>query len=142
MTYRKESLNLHFTRNLRSTGYRRFVLISIIFLLLAGCGTVNTAFRGDVVTGRNLKKYKTHCTSIPRIYSGVAYDYCVLYGEPAAIPSSQFQHAVPAVVSDFPFSAVLDTLILPYTIFRQVKDGSITISRGSMYISMNKTKDS
>lgn len=126
--YRKESLNSHFNRNFRSTGYGRFVLISIIFLLLAGCGTVNTTFRGDAVTSRNLKKYRTHCTSVPRIYSGVAYDYCVLYGEPAAIPSSQFQHAVPAVVSDFPFSAVLDTFVLPYTIFLQFKNGSISIN--------------
>ncbi|MFO7593863.1 MAG: YceK/YidQ family lipoprotein [Pseudomonadota bacterium] len=114
-------------RNFRATGYNRFIHIAVISFLLTGCGTVNTVFRGDAVTSRTLKEYRTHCETIPRMYSGVAYDFCMLHGEPASIPSSQFQYGVPAVISDSVFSAVLDTFVLPYTIFRQVKDGNITI---------------
>ncbi|AHC33122.1 MULTISPECIES: YceK/YidQ family lipoprotein [unclassified Pseudomonas] len=103
---------------------------------LAGCGTINTVFRPDVVTSQNLKDSRSHCENVPRIYSGVMYGFCTLNGEPKPEKNlndiSLIDHgpgAVPVIAIEFVASGVLDTLLLPYTIYRQSKDGSIEIFR-------------
>ncbi|QHF42693.1 hypothetical protein PspS35_02400 [Pseudomonas sp. S35] len=103
---------------------------------LAGCGTINTVFRPDVVASQNLKASGSHCENVPRIYSGVIYGFCTLNGEPAADKSlkdsSLISHGgglLPVIAVEFVASGVLDTLVLPYTIYRQNKDGSIEIFR-------------
>ncbi|MCF5141006.1 YceK/YidQ family lipoprotein [Pseudomonas sp. WS 5532] len=96
------------------------------FLVLGGCGTVTTAFREDGDTVRTLKAKKTYCQSVPRIYSGVVYDLCVLHGPPNSA-SGIALNDVPWAFIDVPLSAVLDTLILPYTIYQQNVDGSIEL---------------
>ncbi|AQT92171.1 hypothetical protein AOA57_14090 [Pseudomonas sp. 2588-5] len=105
-------------------------------LLVSGCGTINTVFRPDVVTSQNLKDSRSHCESVPRIYSGMIYGFCTLNGEPRAGKSLKDQtltdhagNALPIVAIEFVASGVLDTLVLPYTIYRQNKDGSIEIFR-------------
>jgi uncharacterized protein YceK len=98
----------------------------VLSLTLAGCGTINTVFRDDSIASQNLKKQQTYCESIPRIYSGVAYDFCVLHGPPATqgVLATGF---VPLLFFDFLASGVFDTVVLPYTIYRQHKDGGIDI---------------
>ncbi|MCU1782701.1 YceK/YidQ family lipoprotein [Pseudomonas sp. 13B_2.1_Bac1] len=105
-------------------------------LALAGCGTINTVFRPDAVASQNLKDSRSHCESVPRIYSGVIYGFCSLNGEPKPEKSLKDQsvsgaagNAFPVFAIDFVASGVLDTLVLPYTIYRQNKDGSIEIFR-------------
>lgn len=107
-----------------------------VLLALAGCGTINTVFRPDAVTSQNLKDSRSHCDNVPRIYSGVIYGFCTLNGEPA--PDKNLQDSghiglgrdsIPAIAVEFVASGVLDTLALPYTIYRQNKDGSIEIYR-------------
>ena len=104
-----------------------FVLIGVLSLLIVGCGTVNTVMRGDAVASRNLKEIKSYCESIPRVYSGVSYDFCVLYGAPATGYAWNNGSGVGAVISDLVFSGLFDTLALPYTVYRQSKDGNIDI---------------
>ncbi len=105
----------------------RSALIGALSLLLAGCGTVNTVVRGDAVASRNLKEIGTYCESIPRVYSGVAYDFCTLHGAPAPVHTWQPSDAIPELFFDFVASGVLDTIALPYTIYRQSTDGNIEI---------------
>ena len=112
------------------------VLWGVVFMSLAGCGTVNTVFRPDAVASQNLKDSRSHCENVPRIYSGVVYGFCTLNGEPQPEKSlsniSLSDHAgslLPVVALEFVASGVLDTLVLPYTIYRQSKDGSIEIYR-------------
>jgi len=63
------------------------------------------------------------CNTINRIYSGVQYDYCVVKkGDGSDWELKGY------LVWDFPFSLVLDTVVLPYTIFKQIKDGSLVQS--------------
>ena len=104
--------------------------------LLAGCGTINTVFRPDAVASQNLKDSRSHCENVPRIYSGVIYGFCTLNGEPAPDKSLKDKtlsdsdgNAFPIIAIEFIGSGVLDTLVLPYTIYRQNKDGSIEIFR-------------
>lgn len=111
---------------------KKVVLICALTLSLVGCGTTNTVFRDDSVASSELKKKRTYCGSIPRIYSGVAYDFCVLNGPPGVKGAQGVQEVVavgfvPLIFLDFVASGVLDTLVLPYTVYRQGKDGSIDI---------------
>lgn len=105
----------------------KIVLLGVVALMLSGCGTVNTVVRDESIAGRNLKKYGTYCGSIPRVYSGVAYDFCKLHGAPNPTATTQATYAVPWIVLDVVLSGVLDTVALPYTIYRQSKDGSIDL---------------
>jgi uncharacterized protein YceK len=117
-----------------SRGFR--ILLVSTLLLASGCGTINTVFRPDAVTSQNLKESRSHCENVPRIYSGVIYGFCTLNGEPAPDKSLRDQslldregNAFPIIAIEFVASGVMDTLMLPYTIYRQNKDGSIEIFR-------------
>ncbi|KMT54203.1 YceK/YidQ family lipoprotein [Pseudomonas fildesensis] len=97
-----------------------------VSLILAGCGTVTTVLREDSVTIQALKARKTYCQSVPRVYSGVAYDVCVLHAPPNS-GSELSLNDVPWPFLDVAVSGVLDTLFLPYTLYRQSVDGSIEL---------------
>ncbi|MBW4935564.1 YceK/YidQ family lipoprotein [Marinobacter sp. F4206] len=105
----------------------RLIISGILILTLTGCGTVNTVVWGDAVTVRNLKQSETKCDSIPRVYSGVAYDFCKLSGEPAPVHTWRASSGTPGSIIDMLFSGILDTVALPYTIYRQSRDGNISI---------------
>jgi len=91
-------------------------------LALSGCGTVSTVLQNDEDAARGLRKQKTYCQSIPRIYSGLAYDFCVLNAPPD--PTGVL---VPLVLLDLALSGALDTVALPYTVYRQGADGNLRI---------------
>ncbi|PPA04654.1 YceK/YidQ family lipoprotein [Pseudomonas moorei] len=101
---------------------KRAVASSAISLALAGCGTAATVLQGDEDAARGLRRQKTYCQSIPRIYSGLAYDFCVMNAPPD--PTGVL---VPLVLLDLALSGALDTVALPYTIVRQGMDGNIRI---------------
>lgn len=93
-----------------------------ISLTLTGCGTAATVLQDDAEAAQGLRRQKTYCQSIPRIYSGLAYDFCVLHAPPD--PTGIL---VPLILVDLALSGALDTVVLPYTIYRQGVDGSIGI---------------
>ncbi|AWM95087.1 YceK/YidQ family lipoprotein [Pseudomonas sp. 31-12] len=98
------------------------VAISTFSLVLSGCGTALTVLQDDEDATRGLRKQKTYCQSIPRIYSGLAYDFCILNAPPD--PTGVL---VPFVLLDLTLSGVMDTVSLPYTIYRQAIDGNLGI---------------
>ncbi|MGJ8692535.1 MAG: YceK/YidQ family lipoprotein [Thalassotalea sp.] len=79
----------------------------------------------------NISHYgkKSYCDEIPRIYSGVSYNFCLLYGEPSKRENmgSSVNH-VPFFVIDTVFSVVSDTVVLPYTIVMQTNKGCIKVN--------------
>ena len=103
-------------------------VLAILIPTLAGCGTINTVMRDDSVTSRNLAKSRSYCGAVPRVYSGVMYDFCTLHAPPAnpdnygPSPNMYWQ------VIDSIACVVLDTVVLPYTIVRQNDEGSIEIA--------------
>lgn len=105
--------------------------------LLSACGSYHTLRSDDVVDASDLRLKGTYCGAIPRVYGGVVWDACQLYGEPPADsgntpPSALANYAVgPPIlpVLDMAFSGVIDTLALPYTLYRQNRDGSIELRR-------------
>lgn len=96
--------------------------MGIAALLVGGCGTVNSVIRKDGDTARELRLIKTYCQSIPRVYSGVAFDFCALHAAPD--PTGVL---IPFVLLDIAASGVADTVVLPYTIYRQANDGNISV---------------
>lgn len=98
------------------------VASAVISLTLTGCGTVSTVLQGDEDAARGLRKQKTYCQSIPRIYSGLAYDFCILNAPPD--PTGVF---LPFILADMALSGALDTMVLPYTIYHQGTEGNIPV---------------
>ncbi|KAB2526527.1 YceK/YidQ family lipoprotein [Pseudomonas sp. GXM4] len=101
---------------------KKMVTLSVLFWVLSGCGSVSTVLQADADAARDLRKKKTYCQSIPRIYSGVAFDFCTLNAPPD--PAGML---APFVLFDLPLSAVFDTLSLPYTVYRQITDSNLSI---------------
>ncbi|WCM49124.1 YceK/YidQ family lipoprotein [Pseudomonas sp. WJP1] len=103
-----------------------FMLLAV--LTVAGCGTVQTVMRADEVAAKSLKEQKSYCGAIPRIYSGVTYDFCYLNAPLEKGRDAQNHDNAPAIVLiDVILSGALDTVLLPYTLYRQQADGSIII---------------
>lgn len=99
----------------------------ILFALLClhGCGTVTTLSNSDEQISSRLSRHITYCDSVSRVYSGVAYNLCILNSEPS---STDIDVLVGFYLIDGVFSAVTDTLVLPYTIFSQSEKGSIEVA--------------
>ena len=110
--------------------HKGYAVLAGLCLALSGCGTTNTVLRGDEVTRRNLKEWKTYCDSVPRVYSGVSYGLCILHGPSPTVSQDIAASALlPLRLLDFVPSASADTVVLPYTIYRQSTEGSITLAR-------------
>ncbi|OZG71942.1 cysteine synthase [Hahella sp. CCB-MM4] len=106
-------------------------LLSIL-ALQTGCGTINTLGKPEHVAAKNLKEEGSYCTSLPRVYSGVSYDLCRMYGRPAPVHAWQgTEGAATLWLVDLVVSGVLDTLALPYTMYDQSKYGDIELRSGT-----------
>lgn len=108
--------------------YNNYLGLFTLIVALTGCGSVQTLApdQGKVKISYNDKR--SYCQSIPRIYSGVAHNFCQLYGEPDKT-SYRTAAEFPFWATDTVLCAVTDTLALPYTVTRQIKDGSLKVVR-------------
>jgi len=104
----------------------RKTIIAVIALGLTACGSFTTISKSDREIARNLKSQGTHCESIPRIYSGVAYDFCLLNSNPGGVYPDWF---LGFYLFDGVVSAVADTVLLPYTMHQQHRFGSLDIQQ-------------
>ncbi|MBY0475690.1 MAG: YceK/YidQ family lipoprotein [Nitrosomonas sp.] len=103
-----------------------FMLIFVMIFLFIGCGTINTVVRDDSVARRDLSRVSSPCATIPRVYSGVAYNICTLRGKPSR--TSLWIGGVPELMLvDIVLSSALDTVILPYTIYEQALEGNLEL---------------
>ena len=106
------------------TAPTRLVIVLMSSLCLVGCGTVTTLSSSDQRITRKLVNQNTYCESMPRVYSGVSYNLCVLNSKPT---NTAVDVIVGFYLIDSVLSAVTDTLVLPYTIYQQQENGSIQI---------------
>ncbi|UXH38167.1 YceK/YidQ family lipoprotein [Pseudomonas promysalinigenes] len=104
------------------------VALVALSLLLTGCGTINTVFSSDEQTAQGLASAQTRCEALPRVYSGVFYNLCILHGPPQVAEQVPGAPAgIPLRLIDFIPSGVFDTLLLPYTISVQATEGSLEL---------------
>jgi len=101
---------------------KKAVMLAVVSWALSGCGTALTVLQSDADVASDMRKQKTYCQSVPRIYSGLAFDFCVLNA-----PPDPTGFLVPFVLLDLPLSGLFDTVSLPYTIYRQIEDGNLSI---------------
>lgn len=104
----------------------RILFLLIPMMCIQSCGTFKTLSQSDQQISSSLIKYQTYCESMPRIYSGVAYDLCKLNSKPRG---TQIDLLVGFYLVDSVLSAASDTLFLPYTIFQQSEKGNIKIAQ-------------
>ncbi len=102
----------------------KFVMLAIALMFISGCGTVSTVGRSDLYVQNKLVSRGTYCEAIPRMYSGVSFNFCSLFAEPAP-PAAWHMYNETGALADFIFSALADTVVLPLTTYKQVTDGSI-----------------
>ena len=105
-----------------------------LFCILLILGTVSCATVKTIDPPKNhvnISHYgkKSYCNVIPRIYSGISYNFCLLYGEPSKrVNIGSSFNDVPFVVIDTLASAISDTVVLPYTIVMQANKGAIKVN--------------
>lgn len=104
----------------------RILLILTISLALTGCGSLITVASPDQKITSSLNKRNTNCESIPRAYSGLSYDFCNLHSNPRGI---HFDWALGFYAVDGVISAAVDTVLLPYTGYKQYKNGNIAVDK-------------
>ncbi len=84
------------------------------------CVTVFTSSCGTIITRYVGPNWTPPEPALPRVYSGTVFDFrCFLH------PEMHDTHGIGGFcLLDVPFSVVVDTVILPLTIYEQVKYGS------------------
>lgn len=105
-------------------GWRFSIIALTLIPFLISCGTVATLAQSDYQIKHRLSYAGTHCKSLPRTYSGLFYDYCILDSAPNV---SMGKESTMMHLSDFVGSGIADTLVLPYTIYLQLDRGCLAI---------------
>ncbi|BFM13466.1 YceK/YidQ family lipoprotein [Simiduia litorea] len=103
--------------------------ILFISLFCVSCGTVKTLNPENDQIDISHRGSKSYCEEIPRVYSGASYFICLLNSEPSETENlgAKF-NGVPFVVIDGVFSVAADTVVLPYTVVKQINNGNITVN--------------
>lgn len=101
-----------------------YILILAFVIVLQGCATYKTVVPSSQ---KKLIEYVESvegekCITIPRIYSGINYIYCVMSGE---VTLKSIHTEIALVPLDF----IADTILLPYTIIKQSKDGDLVLKK-------------
>jgi uncharacterized protein YceK len=99
------------------------IVVSGLCILLSACGTLSTISGDQPEIGRKLTKHKSHCETMPRVYSGVAYNVCKMNSAPTDWGTI---HLSFAILDSF-LSAGLDTVALPYTAYQQTQNGQLDL---------------
>ncbi|MNP73714.1 hypothetical protein D3C76_1704680 [compost metagenome] len=82
-----------------------------------------------MISSNKLARWQSHCDSIPRIYSGAALNYCALDAEPRRSVGFDGYPGASLMIFDMALSGIADTVVLPYTIYLQSKQGDIPKAR-------------
>lgn len=72
-----------------------------------------------------MRARKSHCSFLPHLYSGIAYNFCILNAEQSNPKKPDLGMHV--VIFDTAFSAIADTGLLPYTFYKQLTRGNTGI---------------
>lgn len=113
---------------LSEEGRVRILCVLCLALFNYSCSTIKTL---DPIYNQveiSYQGHKSYCKGIPRIYSGVSYNACLLYGEPNPNGSMGSINGVPTFIIDSALSLAADTVVLPYTIYTQVNNGNIKVN--------------
>lgn len=111
----------------------------VLCICVSGCGTAISQYVGhqedSKIVCESREEYERETCGIgqPNVYSGVSFDtrllltpfICESRGEGDMIYGYIYPVVAPVLIIDLPLSLATDTVILPYTIYRQFKYGSM-----------------
>jgi hypothetical protein len=104
-----------------------YKLFSVVLIFTcASCASIATWHYSDATLASFLQNRRTHCESLPRIYSGVYFDYCWLDSDPQRVYGSA---PIALLLVDGLFSGIADTFALPFTVAQQQERGGIPLKR-------------
>ncbi|WP_370981133.1 YceK/YidQ family lipoprotein [Agaribacterium sp. ZY112] len=106
---------------------KKGLFIILALSSLCACGTYTSLSSTDRQIARKLDKKNTHCDSVSRLYGGVSYNLCSLHSS----PNKSYYINVWAsgfYLVDTAFSAVSDTVVIPYSAYRQINDGNVEVN--------------
>lgn len=86
-------------------------------LLLSGCGTIQSMQSPDDLR-RDMRARKSHCSFLPQLYSGVAYNFCVLNAGQSNPKKPDL--GLDFLIIDTGLSLIADTGLIPYTLYEQL----------------------
>ena len=113
-------------------GLEKVIICAVSFMSLCGCGTYSTVAKNNTEIKVDLKRKDTKCESISRVYSGVAYDFCVIHAEPRR-PELYLEGSNRALLTfygiDIILSSITDTIMLPITITQQNEYGTVNLQK-------------
>lgn len=117
--------------SLMKKSYTKNLFVIFIAFICSGCGSLETLPPGREFDLKHNERYeKTYCKKIPRIYSGVSLDVCMFFIGPPFPEDKEYDGpGLYSYLTDIIFSFAVDTLALPYTTFRQFRDGSLRLKR-------------
>jgi uncharacterized protein YceK len=102
---------------------------ALLVVSCTACSTFKTMAPTNGQINISHDGYDSKCNKIPRVYSGVAYNFCRLNSEPNTSGYDGLAgFGVPIIFLDTVCSAVADTVALPYTIYTQVNNGNIKVN--------------
>jgi len=108
--------------------FGKVLMVMALLFLVSACGTFKSFSNNDNGKVRiNSSLVNSKCDEISYLYSGVQYDFCLLHASRRNTGGHIKFDSVWFVWPDFLFSAVADTLVLPYTAYKQVVDGNLKV---------------
>ena len=108
--------------------YAKSIVVIPAIVGCSGCGTMTTLSSSDAEINRALVKRNTYCVSVPRVYSGAYYDVCHLHAKQID-QFYEFPDWTGIYLVDIAFSGILDTVVLPFTIYSQFDRGSVEVEK-------------
>lgn len=100
----------------------------MLALANASCATVETLNPATDHAENACRGNPSKCQAIPRLYSGLAYNFCLHYGESRERVIGNRFNRLPLLVFDAALSTIADTLVLPFTTYQQCRRWSITVN--------------
>ena len=107
----------------------KITVLAAFCIIACGCATSKTVgVSAGAALIPNYLNSRTACSSLPRIYSGLAYNYCFAINAERRDPVMYNSVEQSVYLLDSVSSAILDTVVLPYTIYSQANKGNIRFS--------------
>jgi len=107
----------------------QYITLPLAVLLLSSCGTMKSVGTADNSVDMRHAQVKTNCEEVSRVYSGVQYDWCLFDSKRKNTPATLQLDPLWVNSIDLFFSAVADTLVLPYTLYQQSQHGNLTVEK-------------
>lgn len=109
------------------TGFK-VLLLTLMVLSATGCSTFTSLSASNAEIVHRVKQKRTYCHKVTKVYGGAALSICSNFHSGYDRASSYVPLTTESELVDFFSSIILDTLVLPYTIYEQVRYGSVVIN--------------